>query len=852
MKTKQIFSLVFAAVIIASEIHPAAKTVPNYEISESFEAIDAAGLAAGCTASLASTAKDGKAAVMIADRESFESGFTYELKNIPPNSQNEVGVWVRLSAGREKFRLIAEFESGGSSIRGSIGEKDVAAGSWVYVSGKLSTLFKKVNGNVTLKIETAPLNGQTTPSDYMVDALSLVSDKASEADMVEDVPSILHDGNYTVRVAFDNMSDGGFIAQGQPTLTITDEVLPHTGKYCFKVSGRGASWHTTLINIDDIPENATASVSVWVRTPAGSGIKNFGVQIMGMTSSAKTIASASVNEDTWTKMTGGFSLKGIKKAGELKLQIITGEASTAASFTDFYVDDFLLTTDVPGDIKDDMLLSVSDEVRDENVSDTPYRESITPVEIEHDIVSLKDAMEPYFKMGASFTNDRIKNENHNELFLKHFSVGTPEGPFHMSAVRNVDGTYDFTEADKFMDYCMKNGKEVIGHCLIWDHAAQKKYLLNPDGSYISREEAIALIEDHIKTMAEHFNDPSKGWKIRGWDVVNEAVLDTRVDELKDYAGYSTILGEDYLYYAFKFAEKYMPGQELYYNDYGLLNDVKRESVYNLIKRLKERGCRIDAIGMQSHYSLDFDPYKVRHSIEKFKSLGVRIEITELDISVYTTEQMKAKKPIYDKGILKTAEDLQTWEYYEMFEIYREYSDIINRVTLWGVYDGRSFRNSKEFNKVDYPLLFDREYKAKDSFWAIVNPEEYEKATGLDIEYKKPKMYLADKKLDIDETDFQVIDGVLYAPIRKVFDQMSIRLAYSGATKTVTVIKNGKMLTLAEESNKGTLDFAPVEVEGVLKYNENGAIIVPIDSVLKLLGYTTRWNAKRNTLFVYNI
>jgi endo-1,4-beta-xylanase len=44
---------------------------------------------------------------------------------------------------------------------------------------------------------------------------------------------------------------------------------------------------------------------------------------------------------------------------------------------------------------------------------------------------------------------------------------------------------------------------------------------------------------------------------------------------------------------------------------------------------------------------------------------------------------------------------------------------ISRVTLWGVYDGRSWINGS-------PLLFDREYQAKEAFYAVIK-------TGLEDE-----------------------------------------------------------------------------------------------------------------------
>lgn len=851
MSNKSFWSFLLSAVMLLGGITSVSAS-NNYSFEESFETETSAYTAEGCTAEKTSESKSGEAAVAVKDRENFNSGLVYELKNIPNNSKNEISVWVKAEESTETLRLYAEYTStDGGLTKGTIAQTNARGGSWVKLSGTLSTKFKTVRGSIKIKIISIAREEKTVPCGYIVDDISVKSDSVSDIDKVGEVPAVEYDGNYTYRAAFDNFQLGNFKEMGTPMLEISDDTLPHTGTYSMKVSGRTASWHTVMLELPDFPKDASASVSVWVKTPEATGTLKFSLQVGGISDGMRTIASASVKENTWTNITGAFSIKGITPKSNVKLQITTGEPSTNQEFTDFYVDDFLLKSDTAGELKDDMA-DVAEEVRPEGVSDTPYKKSALPVEIQSDIVSLKDAMSPYFKMGAAFVTDSVSTSNFDKLVRKHFNVGTPEGPFHMYSVRKEDGTYDFTKADKFMDYCMKNNIEVVGHALIWDHANQKKYITKPDGTFISREEAIALLEEHIKTMSEHFNNPSKGWKIRGWDVVNEAVLDTRPDELKSYAGWSTILGEDYLYYAYKFAEKYNPDSELYYNDYGLINPMKRDSVYNLIKRLLERGCKIDAIGMQSHYSMDFDPYQVRCTIEKFKSLGVRVEITELDISAYTTAQMKDKKPLYDKGILQSVEDLQTWYWYELFSIYREYSDIINRVTTWGVYDGKSFRNTKEFVKVEYPLLFDREFQAKDAFWAIVNPQEYEAKTGLDKEYQKLNIYNEEKKVEFADGDLVMDGDILYAPLRKTLESFGIQMAYSEPDNSVTIIKNGKMLKLRMDSTEGELDFAPVNTAGKMIISEDGTAKAPIEGILKLLGYATRWNEYRHTLFVYNI
>jgi len=52
-------------------------------------------------------------------------------------------------------------------------------------------------------------------------------------------------------------------------------------------------------------------------------------------------------------------------------------------------------------------------------------------------------------------------------------------------------------------------------------------------------------------------------------------------------------------------------------------------------------------------------------------------------------------------------------YAEFFSLYLKHKDKIDRVTLWGVGDGDSWKNGFPVpGRTDYPLLFDRNYQAK--------------------------------------------------------------------------------------------------------------------------------------------
>ena len=134
-------------------------------------------------------------------------------------------------------------------------------------------------------------------------------------------------------------------------------------------------------------------------------------------------------------------------------------------------------------------------------------------------------------------------------------------------------------------------------------------------------------------------------KIYAWDVVNEAISD-KVDEYLRPSQWYQICGDDYIAKAFQYAHEADPNALLFYNDYNEINSVKREKIYRLVKQLKDAGVPINGIGLQAHWAVN-EPSRAQldSTIEKFSQLGVQLQITELDISVYPKEHnARERKP----------------------------------------------------------------------------------------------------------------------------------------------------------------------------------------------------------------
>ena len=212
---------------------------------------------------------------------------------------------------------------------------------------------------------------------------------------------------------------------------------------------------------------------------------------------------------------------------------------------------------------------------------------------------------------------------------------------------------------------------------------------------------------------------------------NEAIED---DGSFRKSPYYNLLGEEFIEIAFRTAHEADPDAELYYNDYSMSKPEKREAVCRLVKRLKEKGLRIDGVGMQSHNGLDYPDLKdYEKSIDAFAACGVKVLITELDINVLPNPEgfggaaveqnfeFQQKYNPYPNGLPKDKQKELDKRWIDLFKIYYKHRAQIGRITLWGVCDENSWLNGWPIaGRTNYPLLFDRNYEAKPIVNEIIN------------------------------------------------------------------------------------------------------------------------------------
>lgn len=333
--------------------------------------------------------------------------------------------------------------------------------------------------------------------------------------------------------------------------------------------------------------------------------------------------------------------------------------------------------------------------------------------------TLKDAFKNKFNIGVALNTWQIdgKDSNSLQIVLEHFNSIVAENCMKSENLQPQQGIFNFTDADKFVTFGEQNNLNIIGHTLIWHSQAPKWFFTDAQGNQVTRDTLIERMRTHINTVVSRYQG-----RVHGWDVVNEAITDDgKFRESKFYQ----IIGPDYIDLAFEFAMEADPEAELYYNDYNNEKPAKRQATVELIKHLKNKGLKVDGIGMQGHCTMDFPLYEdFEASIIAFGQL-TNVMITELDLTVipWPTKFVTADVSLriendntlnpYANGIPDSVQTIIDQRWADLFSIMNKHHDKITRVTLWGLHDNQTWRNHWPIpGRKDYPLLFGRDYQPK--------------------------------------------------------------------------------------------------------------------------------------------
>lgn len=516
----------------------------------------------------------------------------------------------------------------------------------------------------------------------------------------------------------------------------------------------------------------------------------------------------------------------------------------------------LMTTDNAGSGSAISLVSVTVE------TDTTPK---TPPEIEQNIedwkksVTSSDALGENAIAGTGIMLDEIKDNTLMDLVEKHFNAVTfgnelkPDALFNYQLEKSVktktvqfDGqdlevpmvndagdSLDFSRADAMVDKILEWNAahpdrkiRIRGHVLVW-HSQTPEWFFheNYDISkpYVDKETMNRRLEWYISSVFDHYFGEAANKKydglFYGWDVVNEAVIgntyrtDTvspaeSLDEIRhgnNSSWWHVYKSNEFIINAFKYANKYAPSDvELYYNDFGETDNIKSEGIIKLISDVKSaQGTRLDAFGMQAHYSVDsFSAAQFKTVAKKYAEAAGKVQLTELDFQASAAyksgaaskESEYTKMAYCHKQLFDAAKDL------------KKNGTNIAGITVWGVIEPNSWLHSQSNvgggadGSKQCPLLFDGKYKAKPAYWAYVD------ATKLEPLIQD--IVVAEQKGDtMSGTEYSFSDDDTQAAFIPTWDKDGLNVLVS--VKDATINDTDEVTVYVDETNSAG-DVTPVK------------------------------------------
>ena len=443
-------------------------------------------------------------------------------------------------------------------------------------------------------------------------------------------------------------------------------------------------------------------ISLYVYVPTDSNIDSLQLEAFtsGMSTSFKSdlLKIDETNSDQWLRLMVVFDT--LETLGAIRLNYNLVNTSYTASF---YVDDI-------STILGEETVKTNYEYKDE---------------------SLYKAYEDYFKIGTCMPSMLFGNTMIRQIIKDNFNSVTAENEAKPERILAQDSCQklekdpelnEITEVaittkpfEKVYDWCEAHHIGVRHHTFVWFDQTpgwffRKGYADN--GAYVSQEVMLKRMENFIKKSLEIVN---KRWPglVYAIDVANEAIQNGKVrtkdNNNQNPNNWTETVGQDFVYYAFKFAREYaMENQKLFYNDYSYDYDTNncKFAVNTLLKKAIEENL-IDGVGIQGHTDSDQTMEAFITNAKLIQSKGLECQITELDITINgtSTSEYNKQKKAYKTLMTKVLDNNLNG------------NTNITAVVVWGVVDDASWKRSQN------PLLFDKNYGKKPAYYGMLEAVE---------------------------------------------------------------------------------------------------------------------------------
>ena len=576
-------------------------------------------------------------------------------------------------------------DTSGNDHYEQVAAAQATAGQWVEMKGNYT-----VPSGATGMILYVEMPNANTDQTYYIDDVVIKGEK-TEIQLDDKFESDFEDGTQSW--------NGRGSAKVERSTTYA-----HGGNASLYVSGRTQLWNGATRSVSDIME--------------AGGYYKVGTYVLYDGDQYSDTQKFSINLQYDYNGKENYYTIATETASKGEWQYVGSEFTVPEGATNFYV--YVQTGYTSAPKEQDLMNFYMDDVIGERLPDPA---------IQDDIASLKDAYSDYFKIGCACAGSEFAQDATKDLIKKHYNSLTLGNELKPDSVldqalsqKYVAETGDDTmpqislnEADEMLKFAGENKIPVRGHVLVWHSQTPDWFFkenFDPNGAWVSKDKMTKRLENYIKTVMETLKKDYPDVEFYAWDVVNEAASDAGTirdagsnNEVNGQSAWVKVYGDQsYIPLAFEFAKKYAPaGCKLFYNDYNEYSPNKQAYIISdILKPLVEKNL-IDGVGMQSHISMSYptiDLYK--SAMQQYADLGLEIQVTELDVSEKSNEY---------------ADQLALAQrYQDVFKMYKEMKDSgvnLSAVVIWGITDSTSWIGG-------YPLLFDKDYQAKPSYYAVID------------------------------------------------------------------------------------------------------------------------------------
>jgi endo-1,4-beta-xylanase len=312
------------------------------------------------------------------------------------------------------------------------------------------------------------------------------------------------------------------------------------------------------------------------------------------------------------------------------------------------------------------------------------------------------------RVGTAVIPFDLDTPAYTDVLASQFSVVTPGNEMKWQVVEPNQGQFDWSGADRLVNFAEQHGQRVRGHTLLWHSQLPDWLTTGVANGTISNSQLTGLLEKHIFTEVGRYRG-----RIWQWDVANEFFTDSNPSGINQNDFWISHLGPGIIPQAFRWAHQADPHALLFYNDYNIAGEdgtnAKSDAVYQWLRQMLDQGVPIMGVGDQGHLDTQFgfSGPQMTADLQRYAGLGLKVAITEADVRTFV-DSATTQVPTDNLAVFA-----QPYEFGQMMKACLAVPECIS-FTAWGFGDADSWVPGF-FTGEGYATLYDVNLKPKPAF-----------------------------------------------------------------------------------------------------------------------------------------